>query len=149
MHLGPQWHVKLADFGSTKSLEGSALSAHPVGTRDYMAPEIQRAGRGSSRPVYDTAVDIWSLGVVLFFLQARDIPFKDSEALGEYSRDISAFPESLLKADRRSCNRFIREALRYHASERPTIDDLWCHEWLTPYQEPATMAASKSGSWAK
>ena len=70
--------VKLADFGLSKA--GDYLSTL-CGTHTYLAPEIARY-YGSNRPEgvkYGNAVDIWSLGVVIFEY-AYDLPHPGSGA---------------------------------------------------------------------
>ena len=59
-------HVKLADFGLTR--EGDHLTTN-CGTPLYLAPEvheIERHARGQGTRSYTPAVDVWSLGVVVF-----------------------------------------------------------------------------------
>jgi serine/threonine protein kinase len=57
-------HIKLSDFGLAKA---SAYLETACGTVFYIAPEIARYYRRSSRGLkYTCAVDIWSLGVVIF-----------------------------------------------------------------------------------
>jgi len=50
--------VKLVDFGAAASVGGKATKS--VGTADYLAPEAASKSKPSA------AVDVWSLGVVLF-----------------------------------------------------------------------------------
>ncbi|KAL9652529.1 hypothetical protein ABK040_000099 [Willaertia magna] len=52
--------IKVCDFGFTR--KDSKLMKNVLGTKQYIAPEMQD-GR-----LYDEAVDIWSLGVLLFQL---------------------------------------------------------------------------------
>ncbi|KUI73411.1 hypothetical protein VM1G_08980 [Cytospora mali] len=54
----PYLHVKLADFGFSK--ESQDYFSTYCGTRFYLAPEVHK------KESYDTAVDIWSLGLVVF-----------------------------------------------------------------------------------
>mmetsp|Transcript_36096 Transcript_36096/g.82905 ORF Transcript_36096/g.82905 Transcript_36096/m.82905 type:complete len:444 (-) Transcript_36096:83-1414(-) len=64
--------VKLTDFGHSKPIDGS-VGQHTVGqgTPQYMAPEVsQRKGK------YDYAVDLWSLGVLLFVMLHGVYPFE-------------------------------------------------------------------------
>ena len=59
-------HVKLADFGLTR--EGDHLTTQ-CGTPLYVAPEVYEIERRAQRTgirSYTPAVDIWSLGVVVF-----------------------------------------------------------------------------------
>ena len=61
--------IKVADFGMATgfSSTGDSLSSF-VGTPYYMAPEVIRG-------VYGKECDIWSLGVVMFFLLSGEQPF--------------------------------------------------------------------------
>ncbi len=53
---------KLGDFGIARELSGSGRAASMRGTPLYMAPEIYRGDK------YDAAVDLYSLGIVLYKL---------------------------------------------------------------------------------
>lgn len=62
--------VKLADFGLSKDYDNLSTFC---GTPRYLAPEVYRVrqfaqGGGVNRVSYDSAVDIWSLGTVLYEL---------------------------------------------------------------------------------
>jgi serine/threonine protein kinase len=52
--------VKLIDFGLSKGATQEELMKSMTGTPYYMAPEV------FEDESYGTAVDLWSLGVVLF-----------------------------------------------------------------------------------
>lgn len=58
---GPDGILKLADFGISKILSEEMLSTN-CGTPIYMAPEIWG---GKS---YNEKVDMWSIGIVMYFL---------------------------------------------------------------------------------
>lgn len=61
-------HVKLADFGSAARLDSESLvrAEMPVGTADYIAPEVLTAMNnvGLLAGGYGKECDYWSLGVV-------------------------------------------------------------------------------------
>lgn len=64
---------KLGDFGIARTLENTA-SLSQRGTFGYMAPEVVRGSE------YDGTVDIYSLGMVLYFcLNKKRLPFLDTE----------------------------------------------------------------------
>lgn len=67
--------IKLADFGISKSTQGTSLRSH-VGTLCYQAPEqfgfLAQLRIGSS---YTTGVDIWALGVIVHQILTSEIPF--------------------------------------------------------------------------
>ncbi|KAJ9137657.1 CAMK family protein kinase [Pleurostoma richardsiae] len=54
----PHIHIKLSDFGYSKESQDYLKTV--CGTRRYAAPEVH------NRQSYDAAVDVWSLGVVVF-----------------------------------------------------------------------------------
>ncbi|KAJ2979145.1 hypothetical protein NUW58_g7275 [Xylaria curta] len=78
-------HVKLADFGLAKIIGEESFTTTLCGTPSYVAPEILADGRHRK---YTKAVDIWSLGVVLYICLCGFPPFSDEL----YSRD---FPYTL------------------------------------------------------
>ena len=41
-----------------------------VGTKAYMAPEVM------SNDYYDSKCDVWSLGVIMYFLLSGELPFE-------------------------------------------------------------------------
>jgi len=64
--------LKLADFGLSKILDDTDRCMQTVcGTVGYCAPEIL------SQEIYDSAVDLWSLGVILYILLSGYEPFWD------------------------------------------------------------------------
>ena len=60
--LGQNGYLKLVDFGFAKHLGGSTgnRSYTVCGTPDYIAPEVI-SGKGHNK-----AVDLWSLGVLIY-----------------------------------------------------------------------------------
>jgi len=55
--------VKLADFGLSKLVSHSRKAVTCCGSYEYVAPEVIK----SDGKAYSSKVDIWSLGVTLFF----------------------------------------------------------------------------------
>ena len=65
---------KLGDFGIARKLEATSGNLSKKGTYNYMAPEV---ANGSA---YDSRVDIYSLGIVLYrLLNHNRLPFLNSE----------------------------------------------------------------------
>ena len=63
--------IKIADFGLAKLLHSDSLMQTACGTPGYVAPEILEG------KVYDEAVDLWSLGVIMYILLCGFPPFYD------------------------------------------------------------------------
>lgn len=61
--------VKLIDFGLSKNATRAELMKSMTGTPYYMAPEVLEEEE------YTSAVDLWSLGVVLFTCLGGYRPF--------------------------------------------------------------------------
>ena len=73
--LDDRLRARLADFGLAKvKQETSSQSTMAKGTVLWMAPELFKR-----RAEITAAADIWSLGMVLWELASREIPFKDAQ----------------------------------------------------------------------
>ena len=72
--VNPFGDYKLGDFGVARQLENVTGALSQKGTYNYMAPEIDRG------VPYDSTVDIYSLGLVLYrFLNRKMLPFLTQE----------------------------------------------------------------------
>jgi serine/threonine protein kinase len=72
--------VKIADFGLAKLVGNEKMASTFCGTPQYFAPEVLES-RNSHRG-YDTACDLWSLGVILYILLCGSPPFSDNSSQG-------------------------------------------------------------------
>lgn len=68
----PKTQVKVSDFGLSKIVNEETVMRTLCGTPNYLAPEIWDTTCNS----YDEKVDIWSMGVILFHMLARELPFQ-------------------------------------------------------------------------
>jgi serine/threonine protein kinase len=73
----PRFCPKVSDFDLAKILDDdqATLPGALIGTRPYMAPEQVRGNSAAIGP----ATDVWALGVILYELLTRQLPFGSAE----------------------------------------------------------------------
>ncbi|XP_017015188.2 SNF-related serine/threonine-protein kinase [Drosophila takahashii] len=128
--------VKLTDFGfSNKFSPGQKLETF-CGSLAYSAPEILL---GDS---YDApAVDIWSLGVILYMLVCGVAPFEkanDSETL-TMIMDCKYTVPAHVSTD---CRNLIASMLVRDPKKRATVEEIASSAWLKPIDEPDSTSSS-------
>ena len=107
IQAAPNWRIKIGDFGISKRLRPDEDTTWTtIGTADYIAPEVSipdvlsrqdDSGRDDDSdegryPQPTIAVDIWSLGCILFRLFARQPPFPTQKKLRDFCRGRAPFP---------------------------------------------------------
>lgn len=94
-------HIKLADFGNSASLDrdGHVLSMSPVGTPDYIAPELLQTISTDklSRSLHGVTCDFWSMGIVGFEMLFKRTPFHKENVHDTYSKILSYCDDSSMK----------------------------------------------------
>ncbi|XP_046386936.1 citron rho-interacting kinase [Ischnura elegans] len=104
-------HLKLADFGSAAKLNdaGIVVSEMPVGTPEYIAPEVLAAmesiAKGKNKKgSYGVECDYWSLGVVAYEMIFGHTPFSGDRLMSTYCnimnyKETLVFPEDSQVSD--------------------------------------------------
>uniref|UniRef100_A0A1A9X0J1 non-specific serine/threonine protein kinase n=1 Tax=Glossina brevipalpis TaxID=37001 RepID=A0A1A9X0J1_9MUSC len=94
-------HIKLADFGNSAALDrdGHVFSLSPVGTPDYIAPELLQtiSTYKLTKNMHDVSCDYWSMGIIGYELVCEITPFYDDNVHETYSKILSHCEESQLK----------------------------------------------------
>ncbi|XP_017135375.1 citron Rho-interacting kinase isoform X2 [Drosophila miranda] len=94
-------HIKLADFGNAAALDrdGHVLSLSPVGTPDYIAPELLQtiSTYKLTKSMHDVSCDYWSMGIIGYELLCETTPFHEDNVHETYSKILSHCEESHLK----------------------------------------------------
>lgn len=145
--------AKLSDFGTSRELhpeidsdscssDGEASPLTPqsrkraysaVGSNFYTAPEVN-AGHG-----YDTAVDVYSLGVTLYVLLCG---FPPSFATNEDDDDVVTFPSLHWSHVSEDAKNLIRKMLVSEASGRITAAQALQDSWIVRHTQAPVQATS-------
>ena len=118
----------LADFGCARVLSEGETLKDVCGTLSYIAPEVL------SRSGHSYGVDIWSIGVVVYFMACSYMPF-DCETDQETKEAISKAeyyfePEEYWSDISAEGKDFIRSCFVVDPENRPTIQELAQHPFL-------------------
>ncbi|KAL6592108.1 putative calmodulin-dependent protein kinase type 1 [Neocallimastix californiae] len=123
----------IADFGLSKIIDNQiSVLMTTCGTPGYMAPEvIARTGHGKP-------VDMWSIGVLTYFLLCGYTPF-DGQRMDEEVKNILAGnykfePVQYWFAVSETARDFIRKLLVVNPNLRMTAKQALQHPWLQPSQ---------------
>ena len=119
--------VKIMDFGLSKIVSSEEKLSEGFGTLYYAAPEIIQ-----NNP-YNKEIDVWSLGVILFYMFTGCYPFmgKDEEEIEEkIINEPVEFKDGEWKRISENVQDLIRKCLEKDPEERIAIDDFINHSWF-------------------
>ncbi|KXG47633.1 uncharacterized protein PGRI_015030 [Penicillium griseofulvum] len=153
--------VKIADFGISKlSQKGITQPRTQAGTDGYMAPECFGINNRTKESSYTHAVDIWSLGCLVYYILTKELPFKRRKdeftsyiMIQRYCDGALSFPEEALTRQRISLSGryFIQRLLAPVAENRPKASGQLMLDWVIPVshitsQDSETTDSSEFGS---
>ncbi|KFQ95942.1 Citron Rho-interacting kinase, partial [Nipponia nippon] len=128
-------HVKLVDFGSAaKMTVNKTVNAKlPVGTPDYMAPEMLTGLNGDGKASYGPECDWWSLGVIAYEMIYGRSPFAEGTSAKTFNNIMNfqrflKFPE-----DVKVSSEFLDliQSLLCGQKERLGYEGLCCHPFFS------------------
>ncbi|MEJ1275472.1 hypothetical protein NN561_006369 [Cricetulus griseus] len=122
--LDPNGNVKIIDFGlGTQVQPGQRLSRH-CGAYSFGAPELF-LGR-----LYDgPKIDIWTLGVVLYFMVVGKVPF-DAVTIPELRRQVVAGKYAVPSGISEELRDLLSVLMTVNPRLRPTMAEVMTHPWL-------------------
>jgi serine/threonine protein kinase len=109
----------LCDFGLSAPLPADGFFRQRVGTSRYFAPELIL-----SNPCrYDASVDMWALGIVIFEVYTRLVPFGDPDTGPKefYEERLNYFGENLRFVETAECRSDLEHCL--DALDPPASED--------------------------
>lgn len=123
--LDSSLNIKIADFGFSNVFQENVHLKTFCGSPPYAAPELFE-GRSYLGP----AVDIWSLGVVLYVLICGALPF-DGISLNNLKLRVLSGKFTVPFYMSRECELLIRSMLQVDPEQRIAISAVIKHKWVT------------------
>ncbi len=125
--------LKIIDFGLTVTLGYEETVNDLMGTVTYLAPEVY-----TNKP-YDFKVDVWSIGVILYYLLSGILPFDDEnlndELIGKkivFSHH--EFAKEFFEGRSRMVINLIEKCLEKNPEKRIDINEFLNDDWFVKNQ---------------
>ena len=119
--------IKIMDFGLSKIVSPSEKMIDGYGTLSFVAPEVLL------RTPYNKEVDIWSMGVILFYMLSGYLPFrgcKEQEVAEKIVYEQLEFDEDDWETRTQKVQDLISSCLEKKAEDRITIEQFINHPWF-------------------
>jgi serine/threonine protein kinase len=134
---GKDIRVLVSDFGEVQAENVIRRSTGATGTVSYCAPEVVRIEQSTGAyGNFTTKSDIFSLGMILYFLCFAQLPYRNADHLNEENEDIDLLRDEIATwaglEDQKSMRpdlpdklyRFLRRLLSLNPNNRPTAEEI-------------------------
>ena len=125
--------IKIMDFGLSKIVSPHEKMVDGYGTLSYVAPEVLL------RTPYNKEVDIWSMGVILFYMLSGRLPFrgsKEQEVAEKIVYEQLEFDEDDWETRTQKVQDLISCCLEKKAEDRIKINQFLNHPWFKKVMKP-------------
>ena len=124
--------IKVMDFGLSKIMGPQEKAADGFGTLCFVAPEVL------IRKPYNKEVDIWSIGITLYYMLTGTLPFDDENDNEEVIAKKIVFSklqfhDKKWKKISELCMDFIDKCLIKEPEKRATTSELLKHPWILKF----------------
>ena len=119
--------IKLVDFGLSSRIKKNQKLKNTVGTPYFISPEMLKGE-------YDEKCDIWSIGVILYYMISGKFPFyaeKNLEIFEKILNEEPNFDKISTKISEKGID-FIKKCLIKNPKMRPSAKECLLHPWLEP-----------------
>lgn len=121
--------LKIMDFGLSKILGPNEKVTDGFGTLTYVAPEVL------TRKPYNFSVDIWSLGVIVYYTLSGSFPFDDQSNDEEIIAKKTVFNDLQFNHNSwttrsNAVKEFILQTMAKDLDKRIKIKDVMNHHWF-------------------
>ncbi|KAK4692626.1 hypothetical protein P7C71_g4616, partial [Lecanoromycetidae sp. Uapishka_2] len=128
--------VLVSDFGEAQVENMMRKSTGATGTISYCAPEVLRRQPSGVLGNFTKKSDIFSLGMILYFLCFARLPYSSADVLDEDNEDLDQLREEItswggLQSERRlrpdlpeQLYTFLRRLLSLDPNDRPSAEDI-------------------------
>ncbi|XP_038618358.1 citron Rho-interacting kinase isoform X3 [Tachyglossus aculeatus] len=128
-------HIKLVDFGSAAKMTINKMvnAKLPIGTPDYMAPEVLTVMNGDGKGAHGPECDWWSLGVIAYEMIYGKSPFTEGTSAKTFN-NIMNFQRFLKFPDGpKVSGEFLDliQSLLCGQKERLNYEGLCCHPFFS------------------
>ena len=119
--------IKIMDFGLSRIVSPNEKLVDGYGTLTFVSPEVLL------RTPYNKEVDIWSMGVILFYMLSGKLPFRgktEQEVAEKIVYGELIFDEDDWETISQKAQDLIKCCLEKNADKRITIDEFINHPWF-------------------
>ncbi|EKG12870.1 hypothetical protein MPH_09969 [Macrophomina phaseolina MS6] len=134
---GTKTRVLVSDFGEVQMVNAARKSTGHTGTISYCAPEVlRRDGPNGQFGNFTTKSDIFSLGMIVYFMCFGKLPYQNADDLHEENEDLDRLRAEISSwrgfDDVRKARsdlpdklyRFLKRLLSLDPAERPTTEQI-------------------------
>ena len=117
-------NIKICDFGMSKIVEKQAIQNKVVGSLYYIAPEVLNRN-------YNEKCDLWSCGVIMYFLLTKKIPFYSTfndEIIDLIKKGV--YDKTPLEKLSNNCKDLLEKLLTLDVNKRISVKECLQHPWI-------------------